>query len=201
MAVPRCDWGNVSAEMIAYHDTEWGVPVHSDEDLFEMLVLGGAQAGLNWSGILKRRAGYRKAFADFDLAKVARFTAKRIDRLVENPAIIRNRQKINSAINNARKIGEVQKEFGSLAGFLWSFVGGAAIDHRCKTMRDLPTVSPEAEAMSAALKKRGFSFVGPTICYAFMQTVGMVNDHIISCYRYAEIKRMKPAGRRRSGTI
>ena len=198
MAVHRCDWGNASAEMIAYHDTEWGVPVHSDEGLFEMLVLGGAQAGLNWSGILKRRAGYRKAFAGYDIPKVARFTAKRIDRLVENPAIIRNRQKINSAIGNARAIVGVQKEFGSLAGFLWSFVGGAAINHRCKTMRDLPSVSPEAEAMSAALKKLGFSFVGPTICYAFMQTVGMVNDHMTSCYRYTEIKRMTSPGRRRS---
>ena len=195
MTVHRCDWGDVSAEMIAYHDTEWGVPVYSDEDLYEMLVLGGAQAGLNWSGILKRRGGYRKAFAGYDIAKVARFTANRIDRLLADPAIIRNRQKISSAVNNAQRSVEVQEEFGSLAGFLWSFVGGASIDHRCRTMQDLPAVGDEAEAMSAALKKRGFSFVGPTICYAFMQSVGMVNDHIVSCHRYAEIKRLKPPGR------
>ena len=198
MAVHRCDWGNVSAEMIAYHDTEWGVPVYSNEDLYEMLVLGGAQAGLNWSGILKRRAGYRKAFANYDIAKVARFSARKIDRLIENPAIIRNRQKINSAINNARLIAQVQKEFGSLANFLWQFVGGKPIHRRCRTMKDIPTVSEEAEAMSVALKERGFSFVGPTICYAFMQTVGMVNDHIVSCYRYGEIKKMTSRGRRRS---
>jgi DNA-3-methyladenine glycosylase I len=192
MAVTRCDWGDVSAEMIAYHDSEWGVPVYSDQGLFEMLVLGGAQAGLNWSGILKRRDGYRRAFADYDPAKVARFNARSIDRLVKDPNIIRNRQKITSAVNNARCIVEVQRKFGSLSAFLWKFVGGKSIDHRCRAMIDLPIVSAEAEAMSEALKKRGFSFVGPIICYAFMQTVGMVNDHIVSCFRYREINKMKP---------
>ncbi len=187
----RCDWGNVSEAMIVYHDKEWGVPKYSDRRLFEMLILGGAQAGLSWSSILNRHEGYKNAFAQFDPAKVARYTPKKIERLLQNPDIIRNRRKVEAAVVNSKAIVEIQREFGSFSKYIWQFVGGKPIQNQWRAQREIPTESAESREMSKALKKRGFSFVGPTICYAFMQSVGMVNDHEISCFRYKEINGMR----------
>jgi len=172
---------------LAYHDEEWGVPSHDDRHLFEMLVLEGAQAGLSWSTILNKRDGYRNAFANFDAAKVARFTPSRIERLMGDAAIVRNRLKIESSVNNAQRVLETQLEFGSLETYLWSFVGGEPIVGRWKQLADLPAETAESRAMSKELKRRGFRFVGPTVCYAFMQATGMVNDHVVSCFRYREV--------------
>jgi len=174
--------------MQAYHDSEWGVPLHDDRALFELLTLEGAQAGLSWSTILNRREGYRRAFAGFDPERVAQFESGDVERLLQNTEIIRNRQKITSTIENARRILDIQKLEGrSFDDYVWSFVDGRTIDHKIKAMDDIPSTSSESEAMSKALRKRGFGFVGPTICYAFMQSAGLVNDHMVSCFRYAEL--------------
>ena len=184
----RCEWvSGADALMIEYHDCEWGVPLRDDRKHFEFLVLEAAQAGLSWSTILKRREGYRKAFADFDVEKVARFSEKRIEELVEDPAIIRNRMKIGAAVRNAQRFLEIQDEFGSFDAYAWRFVGGQPIVNRRKTMEDVPATSPESDAFSKDLKSRGFSFVGSTIIYAHMQAIGMVNDHLIDCFRYREL--------------
>jgi DNA-3-methyladenine glycosylase I len=167
--------------MEAYHDKEWGTPLHDDRGLFELLTLEGAQAGLSWMTILRRRDGYRRAFANFDPARVAAFGEPESQRLLANPEIIRNRQKIESTIANARRILEVQQEYGSFDNFVWSFVGGKPLDHQFRSSADMPAQTPESVALSRALNKRGFGFVGPTICYAFMQAAGLVNDHLVSC--------------------
>jgi len=180
----RCGWGNAFPEYQAYHDEEWGVPVHDDRLLFEFLILEGAQAGLSWSTILKKRENYRNAFAGFNIKKVAAFTDADVERLLQDPGIIRNRMKIAAAIKNARGVLEIQKEFGSLDAFLWQFVSGTPKQNAWTSMSEVPAETDESKAMSKALKKRGFSFVGPTICHAFMQAVGMVNDHITSCFRH-----------------
>lgn len=180
----RCAWAGNDPQMMAYHDDEWGVPVREDQRLFEFLVLEGAQAGLSWSTILKKRAAYRMAFENFDAAKVANYGAPRIARLLRDPGIVRNALKVNSAVTNARAVLIVQKEFGSLADYLWRFVNNRTIQNRRRLPRDVPAHSPEAEAMSKDLLRRGFKFVGPTICYAFMQAVGMVNDHLTDCFRF-----------------
>ncbi len=191
----RCEWCGTDPLYVDYHDTEWGVPVHDDRLLFEMVVLDGAQAGLSWITILKKREAYRKAFDNFDPKKVARYTDKRIARLLENPGIVRNRLKVHSAIRNAGAFLAVVDEFGSFNPYIWQFVGGKPIQNRWGRLGDLPATSAESDAMSKDLKKRGFNFVGPTICYAFMQAAGMVNDHVVGCFRYNEIKKM--AGRKR----
>jgi DNA-3-methyladenine glycosylase I len=167
--------------MIDYHDLEWGVPVHDDRKLFEMLVLEGARAGLSWSTILKRREGYRRAFANFELESVAGFDNRDVERLMADSGIIRNRQKVMSAILNAREVLRIQDELGSFDSFIWSFVNNRTIDHRFTSMSEIPAKTRESEALSRALRKRGFGFVGPTICYAFMQSVGLVNDHLLNC--------------------
>ena len=180
----RCGWANGGPLEIAYHDTEWGVPSRDDRHLFEMLVLEGAQAGLSWSTILKKRENYRKAFAGFDPAKVARFDGRRRAVLMRDAGIVRNRQKIEATVGNARQVLAVQEEFGSLAGYLWQFVDGKPIRNAWTAGGQVPAETAESRALSRALVKRGFRFVGPTICYAFMQATGMVNDHITTCFRY-----------------
>src|SRR5688572_11155651 len=183
--VERCAWGPRGGElMVAYHDVEWGVPVHDDRRQFEFLTLEAAQAGLSWLVVLRKREAYRRAFADFDPEKVARFTEKRIERLLADPGIIRNRLKIAAAINNAKRFLDVQEEFGSFDKYIWGFVGGRPIQNRLENMKQLPATSKESDALSKDLKKRGFKFVGSTIVYAYMQGVGMVNDHLTSCFRY-----------------
>jgi DNA-3-methyladenine glycosylase I len=184
--VRRCAWARSPLDA-AYHDREWGFPVHDDRVLFEFLVLEGAQAGLSWSTILGKRAAYRRAFAAFDPAKVARFTPARIDRLVRDPGIVRHRQKIESAVSNARAFLRVQAEHGSFDTYVWRFVGGRPKRNAWRMPRQVPARTPESDALSKDLRGRGFSFVGSTICYAFMQATGMVNDHLVSCFRYEEI--------------
>ena len=179
----RCTWP-VSDLDIAYHDTEWGVPVHDDQTLFEFLTLEGAQAGLSWSTILKKRANYRKAFAEFDPVRVARFSSAKVEKLMLDPGIVRNRLKIESTVSNARAFLAVQDEHGSFDAYVWKFVGGEPRQNARKSMRDIPASTPESDALSKDLKRRGFRFIGTTICYAFMQAVGMVNDHLVDCYRY-----------------
>jgi DNA-3-methyladenine glycosylase I len=183
----RCGWANRSPEEILYHDTEWGVPRHDDRVLFEFLTLEGAQAGLSWTTILKKRAGYRAAFAGFDPARVARFDRRRIRRLLRDPGIVRNRLKIEAAVTNARMILKVRKEFGNFDAYIWQFVGGKPIRNRWQTLRQAPAQTRESQQMSKDLRQRGFAFVGPTICYALMQAVGMVNDHLVSCFRYDQV--------------
>ncbi len=173
--------------MLEYHDKEWGVPVHDDTRLFEFLVLEGAQAGLSWSTILKKRENYRRAFARFDPKKVGAFGAKDVRRLLLDSGIVRNRRKIESAISNAKALLEVQQEFGTLDSYLWSFVGGKPIKNKWSRLAEIPAKTREAETMSKDLVKRGFRFVGPTICYAHMQATGMVNDHLVSCFRHSEV--------------
>ena len=186
----RCDWvGPDDPVMVEYHDREWGVPVHDDQKHFEFLVLEGAQAGLSWATILKRREGYRQAFADFDPEKVARFTEKRIAKLIRDATIIRNRAKIEAAVRNARQFLAVQDEFGSFDAYCWRLVDGRPKLNRRKTIADVPPTSAESDAFSKDLKARGFSFVGSTIIYAHMQAVGMVNDHLVGCFRYSEVQR------------
>jgi DNA-3-methyladenine glycosylase I len=192
-ALARCEWAPLDQpRYLAYHDEEWGVPSHDDRHLFEMLVLEGAQAGLSWSTILNKREGYRKAFAGFDAAKVARFTSAKVERLMLDPGIVRNRLKIESTVNNAKRVLEVRRELGSLDAYLWSFVGGEPIVGRWTRLRDLPAETDESKAMSKDLKRRGFRFVGPTVCYALMQATGLAQDHVASCFRFAELSR--PAG-------
>jgi DNA-3-methyladenine glycosylase I len=173
--------------MEAYHDTEWGVPLHDDRGLFELLTLEGAQAGLSWQTILRRREGYRRAFANFELAKVAAFGESELEDLLANAEIIRNRQKLASTIANARYVLDVQQEHGSFDAFVWSFVAGKPLDHAFGTLAEVPAQTPESLALSRALRKRGFGFVGPTICYAFMQSAGLVNDHVVGCSARARI--------------
>ncbi len=173
--------------MLKYHDTEWGVPVHKDRTLFEFLILEGAQAGLSWSTILNKRANYRKAFDRFDPEKIARYNKKNVQQLLANPGIVRNRLKIAATITNAQKFLEIQKELRSFDKYVWPFVGGKTIDHKVKALRNIPAATEESDALSKDLKKRGFRFVGSTICYAFMQAVGMVNDHATDCFRYKDL--------------
>jgi len=173
--------------MRLYHDREWGAPVHTDRLLFEFLVLEGAQAGLSWDTVLRKRARYRRVFHRFDPTRVARYGARDVRRLLADPGIIRNRAKIRSAIGNARQVLAIKKEFGSFARYLWGFVGGKPIRHRVRALADIPATTREAEVLSRDLRRRGFAFVGPTICYAFMQAVGMVNDHTLSCFRYRQV--------------
>ena len=185
----RCEWSGTDPEMLAYHDTEWGVPVHDDPVHFEFMVLEGAQAGLSWSTILKRRAGYRKAFAGFDAAKVARFTPARVEKLLTDTGIIRNRAKVEATVRNARGFLAVQEEFGSFDEYIWGFVGGRPIVNKWRRIAQIPPISAESEALSKDLKRRGFGFVGPTVCYAHLQATGLVNDHLVSCFRYSELSR------------
>jgi DNA-3-methyladenine glycosylase I len=186
----RCDWAVENDPLyLAYHDEEWGVPSHDDRHLFELLTLEGAQAGLSWSTILKKREGYRQAFAGFEPEQVARFDGRTLGRLLQNPGIVRNRLKIDSAVNNARHALEVRDELGSLDAYLWQFVSGEPIVGSWRTVREIPAETDESRAMSRDLKRRGFRFVGPTICYAFMQAAGLVNDHIVTCFRFRELVR------------
>lgn len=183
----RCPWAGNDPVYIKYHDEEWGVPVHNDTKLFEFIVLEGAQAGLSWLTILKRREGYRKAFSGFDVETVARYTAEKIEELLLDPGIIRNRLKVNSAVTNARAFIKIQEEFGSFDRYAWRFVDGAPIINTFKTMEELPATSKESDAFSKDLKQRGFKFVGSTIIYAHMQATGMVNDHLTGCFRYRQV--------------
>ena len=187
----RCSWVNPNHPMMVdYHDHEWGVPVHDDRRHFEFLVLEGAQAGLSWATILKRREGYRRAFSGFDARKVARFSQTRIEELILDPAIIRNRQKIEATVRNARAFLAIVEEFGSFDSYCWRFVDGHPIVNHRKSMQEIPATSAESDSFSKDLKKRGFSFVGSTIIYAHMQAVGMVNDHLAGCFRYLEVQRL-----------
>lgn len=187
----RCPWVDSDNPLVLeYHDSEWGVPVHDDRKLFEFLVLEGAQAGLSWTTILRKRENYRRAFAGFDPRKVAAFDAEKIKKLLDDPGIVRNRLKVNSAVTNAKAFLDVQKEFGSFDSYMWSFVQGKPIRNKWRRLAQIPAVSPEAERMSMDLVRRGFRFVGPTICYSHMQATGMVNDHLVDCFRYSEIRRL-----------
>ncbi len=193
--VKRCKWAEgVSLDYIAYHDEEWGVPVRDDRVQFEFLILEGAQAGLSWSTILNKRAGYRKAFADFDPEKVARFTDKRIEKLLQDPGIVRNRLKVRSAVTNARAFLAVQQEFGSFSDYIWGFVDGKPIQNRFRNDSDIPATSKESDALSKDLKKRGFKFVGSTIVYAHMQATGLVNDHVVGCFRHKPCRQLAKSG-------
>jgi DNA-3-methyladenine glycosylase I len=187
--VKRCDWaGETSLAYIEYHDKEWGVPVWDDKTQFEFLILEGAQAGLSWSTILNKRAGYRKNFADFDPEKVARFTQKRIDKILLDPGIVRNKLKVNSAVTNAKAFLKLQEEYDGFCNYIWQFVDGKPKQNRFKSMSDMPATSDESDALSKDLKRRGFKFVGSTIIYAHMQATGMVNDHVTTCFRHKECK-------------
>jgi DNA-3-methyladenine glycosylase I len=186
IAMERCSWPKSELD-IAYHDQEWGVPVHDDRLLFEFLILEGAQAGLSWSTILNKRANYRRAFVEFDAKRVARFTPARVRKLMQDEGIVRNRLKIESTITNARAFLDVQQEFGSFDSYLWGFVGGKPKHNAWRRPGQTPVRTVESDVLSKDLQRRGFRFVGSTICYAFMQAVGMVNDHLVSCYRYREL--------------
>ena len=186
----RCSWAGSDPAMIEYHDKEWGVPVHDDTELFEFLVLEGAQAGLSWSSILNRREVYRKAFVKFDVQKVAIFSEIDYERLVQNPGIIRNKLKIKSAVSNAKQFIRIQEEYQSFDQYLWKFVDFQSIQNRFKTLSEIPAFTDLSKTLSKDLKRRGFSFVGPTICYAYMQSIGMVNDHLTDCFRYGEINEL-----------
>ena len=191
MTVTRCPWCGTDPLYVAYHDDEWGVPSHDDRHLFEMLILEGAQAGLSWITILRKREAYRAAFEGFDPAKVARVSPARVERLLLNPGIVRNRLKIEGTVRNARAFVETQQAFGSFDRYIWQFVGGAPIVNRPTGMNAVPALTAESDAMSRDLKKRGFTFVGSTICYAFMQATGMVDDHLVGCFRYKQITTTK----------
>ena len=180
----RCPWCLKFDEYIEYHDNEWGVPVHDDRIHFEFLILEGAQAGLSWATVLKKRAGYRKAFANFDVQKVSRFKAEKVEKILQDPGIIRNRLKVNAAVNNAKRFIEVQKEFGNFDSYIWSFVNNKTIVNKWKNNSDVPPTSKESDALSKDLIKRGFKFVGSTVIYAHMQACGLVNDHLMSCWKY-----------------
>jgi DNA-3-methyladenine glycosylase I len=189
----RCDWANRSELEQSYHDHEWGVEIHDERTLFEFLVLEGAQAGLSWSTILRKREGYRRAFDNFDARIISKYSENTVSRLLTNSEIIRNRLKIDATIINARAFLQVQKEFGSFDRYIWQFVNGNPIQNSWRKMTDIPSSTPESDAMRKDLKKRGFKFIGPTICYAFMQAVGMVNDHVVDCFRYKELKKKRKA--------
>jgi DNA-3-methyladenine glycosylase I len=190
-SMTRCSWPGTDPLYVAYHDEEWGVPVHDDRRLFEMLILEGAQAGLSWITILRKRPAYRAAFDRFDPRKVARYDRRKIAALLADPGIVRNRLKVEGAVKNARAVLEIQREHGTLDAWLWQFVEGRPIVNRPKTMKDVPATSPESDAMSRALKARGMTFVGSTICYAFMQAVGMVDDHVAGCHRASKRGRVR----------
>lgn len=183
----RCPWAERDPLERDYHDYEWGVPVHNDQHLFEMLILEGAQAGLSWTTVLRKRDTYRQALGDFDPLRIAQYDQQKIETLLSNPGIIRNRQKIQSTIINARAFLEIQQQWGSFDAYIWSFVDGKPIRNAWRSFEEIPATHKVSDAMSKELKKRGFKFVGPTICYAFMQAVGMVNDHLVGCFRYSEI--------------
>ena len=187
----RCSWCGEDALYVAYHDQEWGVPLHDDQKLFEFLILEGAQAGLSWLTILRKRDAYRKAYYHFDVDKVARFNSRSIERLMSNPGIVRNRLKIVASIDNARAFLEVQDEFGSFDKFIWQYVDHKPRQNHWRRLKDIPASTKESEQMSKDLQQRGFRFVGPTICYAFMQAVGMVNDHVADCFRYKQVASIK----------
>jgi DNA-3-methyladenine glycosylase I len=187
MEPKRCSWVGSDPLMVAYHDTEWGVPVHDDRRLFEFMVLDAMQAGLNWRIVLQKRESFRRALHGFDIGKIAKYTDRDMERLLATDGIIRNRLKLAAAVTNARAALQVQKEFGSLDAYLWRFVGGSPLVNRWTREAQIPAETPQAEAMSRDLKQRGFKFVGPTICYAFMQAAGLVNDHLTSCFRYAAV--------------
>lgn len=187
MAKTRCEWCGDDPLYIAYHDDEWGVPVHDDRHLFELLILEGAQAGLSWITILRKREHYRKVFANFDAAKVARFDKRKIERLLTDPGIVRNRLKVEGTVRNAKAFLSVRKDFGTFDAYIWSFVDGRPIVNRWRTLKDIPAETDVSKAMSKDLRRRGFTFVGPTICYAFMQAAGLVNDHVVGCFRYGEL--------------
>ncbi len=199
-AIARCPWADGSPAYSAYHDREWGVPVHDDRVFFEFLILEGAQAGLSWSTILNKRDGYREAFAGFDPAKIARFDARRIARLLANPGIVRNRLKIESSVTNARAFLDVQRESGSFDRYVWTFVGGKPIRNRWRTLADVPARTPQSDALSKDLIRRGFRFVGSTIIYAFMQATGLVNDHLVGCLQWKTLARPGEAKSRSGGT-
>ena len=182
-----CSWPGDSALMVKYHDEEWGVPLHDDRKLFEFLVLDAFQAGLSWSTILNKRKNFRKAFDNFDPEIIARYGEKKIESLMQDAGIIRNKLKIRTTVTNAQLFLEIQKEFGSFDKYIWQFTSGKTIVNKCENMEDIPVSTKESDAMSKDLKKRGFKFVGSTICYAFMQAAGMVNDHLVSCFRYKEV--------------
>lgn len=184
--VTRCEWAGSTAEYVAYHDEEWGVPVHDDHTLYEFITLEGAQAGLSWLTILRKREGYRSAFADFDPAVVAQFTEKNVETLLQDPGIVRNRLKVESTISNARAVLEVQRTEGSFDAYVWRFVDGEPIQNRFETLADVPAETELSTSISKDLKRRGFRFVGPTTTYAFMEAVGMVNDHVVSCFRWKD---------------
>lgn len=186
----RCEWCLSSELMIEYHDKEWGVPLHNDKKLFEYLLLDAFQAGLSWSTIIKKRKNFVKAFDGFDVVKISRYREGKIKKLLNDEGIIRNRLKIHSAVNNAKAFLKIQKEFGSFDKYIWQFVNGKPIVNKCKSLKDIPVSTIESNAMSKDLKARGFRFVGTTICYAFMQAAGMVNDHLTDCYRYKELRRL-----------
>ena len=183
----RCAWTGSDPLMIEYHDHEWGVPQHNDRVLFEYIILDGAQAGLSWMTILRKREGYRQAFDNYDVDRIARYDDAKITQLLQNPEIVRNRLKVNSAVTNAQAYLSVQQEFGSLDSYLWGFVGNQTLKNAWKSDSEVPAKTPEAEAMSKDLIRRGFKFVGPTICYAIMQAAGMVNDHMVDCFRYHQV--------------
>jgi DNA-3-methyladenine glycosylase I len=184
----RCEWADAGDPLnVAYHDEEWGVPSHDDRHLFEFLTLEGAQAGLSWATILRKREGYRSAFEQFDPDRVARFNRRKIEGLLRDPSIVRNRLKVESTVNNARRVLEVQEEFGTFNSYIWGFVGGAPIVGRWRTLKDLPSATQESNAMSKDLKRRGFRFIGATVCYSCMQATGLVNDHVTTCFRYREL--------------
>ena len=185
-AVTRCEWAG-SGEMLAYHDEEWGVPSWDDRHLFELITLEGAQAGLSWSTILRKREGYRRAFAGFDAEAVTRFTAEDVERLLQDPSIVRNRLKVESVVVNAGRVLALREEVGGFARYLWDFVGGEPVVGRFSSSSDIPAETELSKALSKDLKRRGFRFVGPTVCYAFMQAVGLVNDHVVDCFRFAEL--------------
>jgi DNA-3-methyladenine glycosylase I len=183
----RCEWAGNDPLYVAYHDKEWGVPAHDDRTLFEMLILDGAQAGLSWLTILRKRENYREAYDHFDPGKVAEYDEHKVEELLANAGIVRNRRKVEASIRNAKAFLAIQEEFGSFDAYIWQLVGGQTQVNAWKNLAELPAKTPESEAMSKALVKRGFKFVGPTICYAFMQAAGMVNDHVVDCFRYREI--------------
>jgi DNA-3-methyladenine glycosylase I len=188
LTVKRCAWALSSQQYLDYHDKEWGVPVHDDRKLFEMLILEGVQAGLSWSLILKKRDGYLQAFDGFDAHKIAQYDDRKVQKLLANPEIVRNGLKIQAAIQNARAFLELQSQYGSFDAFLWRFVGGQPIQNAWKTLQEIPASTRESDAVSKELKRQGFTFVGTTICYAFMQAVGMVNDHTVECFRWQELQ-------------
>ena len=187
----RCPWGDSHPLYVIYHDEEWGVPLHDDRRLFEMLTLEGVQAGLNWLTVLKKREYYRRAFSDFDPHKIARYDSRRVQRLLANEKIIRNRLKIEGAVTNARAFLATQHEFDTFDQYIWEFVGGKPRQNAWSTLGEVPARTPESHAMSKDLKRRGFTFVGPTICYAFMQATGMVNDHLVDCFRYRVVRKLR----------